>query len=56
MNVHIKKLKSSKISKKMFKLVSKLSKFAGYKIICKIQLYFYKPTIENLILKHEMPS
>ena len=50
MNVHVKNLNSPKISKKVLELVSKLSKFTGYKITCKIQLYFYKRTIENCIL------
>lgn len=56
MNVHVKNFNSPRVSKKVLELLSKLSKFTGYKITCKIQWYFYNPTIENCILKHEMLS
>ena len=40
MNVHVKNFNSPRVSKKVLELLSKLSKFTGYKITCKIQLYF----------------
>ena len=46
MNVHVKNFNSPRVSKKVLELLSKLSKFTGYKNIYKSALFYVLSTIK----------